>query len=278
VVSPFAYPAAQVAATLELPTVATIHGVWGPLMGPVAGLADRLAHWSSWGVLVTAVSEAAAEPIRAQAPGLDVRILPNGIDAAGWSVPHVAGDPGVVRVLAVMRLAPRKRGIPLLRMVSQAGSRLGRSARLALTVVGEGPARGVLSAYAERHGVDARFTGRVTPAQVRDELAHADVFLAPARRESFGIAALEARTAGVPVLAQEGSGVTSFVRDGVEGLLAADDNQLVDALVRIAIDPGLRERIAAHHRCVAPAQDWSRVLPLVEQLYAAARREPALRG
>jgi glycosyltransferase involved in cell wall biosynthesis len=163
-------------------------------------------------------------------------------------------------------------------MVSQAGSRLGRSARLALTVVGEGPARGVLSAYAERHGVDARFTGRVTPAQVRDELAHADVFLAPARRESFGIAALEARTAGVPVLAQEGSGVTSFVRDGVEGLLAADDNQLVDALVRIAIDPGLRERIAAHNRSVAPAQDWSRVLPLVEQLYAAARREPALRG
>lgn len=269
VVSPFAYPAAQVAAGLDLPTVATIHGVWGPLMGPVAGLADRLAHWSSWGVLVTAVSEAAAEPIRREAPGLDVRILPNGIDAAGWAVPHVPGEPGVVRVLSVMRLAPRKRGIPLLRMVSAAAMRVG-STRLALTVVGEGPARRALASYAQRHDVAARFTGRVTPAQVRDELAHADVFLAPARRESFGIAALEARTAGVPVLALEGSGVTSFVRDGVEGLLAGDDNQLVDALVRIALDPALRERIAAHNRSVPPEQDWSRVLPLVERLYAAA--------
>lgn len=272
VVSPFAYPAARVAADLGLPTVVTIHGVWGPLMGPVAGLVDRMVRWSSWGVLVTAVSEAAAAPIRRQVPALDVRILPNGIDAAAWSVPHLEGDPGAVRVLAVMRLAPRKRGIPLLRMLSQARSRLGRTKTLSLTVVGEGPARRALQAYADRHQVPVRLTGRVTPDQVRDELARADAFLAPARRESFGIAALEARTAGVPVLALEGSGVTSFVRDRLEGLLAADDNQLVDALVRIALDDTLRGRIAEHNRTVAPEQDWSRVLPLVQDLYAAAAR------
>ncbi len=102
-----------------------------------------------------------------------------------------------------------------------------------------------------------RFTGRISPGQVRDELARADAFLAPGRRESFGIAALEARTAGVPVLALEGTGVTSFVRDGVEGVLAADDNQLIDALVRISLDDELRGRIAAHNRDVAPEQDWS---------------------
>lgn len=272
VVSPFAYPAAQVAAGLGLPTVVTIHGVWGPLMGPAAGLADRLVHWSSWGVLVTAVSEAAAAPIRRQVPGLEVPILPNGIDPAAWAVPHVAGDPGTTRVLSVMRLAPRKRGIPLLRMVSQARARLGRGRDLGLTLVGEGPTRRALKAYADRHGIDVRFTGRITPAQVRDELANADVFLAPARRESFGIAALEARTAGVPVLALEGSGVTSFVRDGVEGLLAADDDQLVDALVRIALDDSLRGRIAQHNRTVPPEQDWSLLLPHVEDLYAAAAR------
>ncbi|HEY7859581.1 MAG TPA: glycosyltransferase, partial [Candidatus Nanopelagicales bacterium] len=39
VVSPFAYPAAQVASALGLPTVVTIHGIWGPLMSPAAGLA-----------------------------------------------------------------------------------------------------------------------------------------------------------------------------------------------------------------------------------------------
>ena len=60
------------------------------------------------------------------------------------------------------------------------------------------------------------------------------------------------------------------MRDGVEGVLAADDNQLIDALVRISLDDELRGRIAAHNRDVAPEQDWSHVLPLVERLYAAA--------
>ncbi|HET8971204.1 MAG TPA: glycosyltransferase family 4 protein [Candidatus Nanopelagicales bacterium] len=272
VVSPFAYPAAQLAAGLGLPTVATIHGVWGPLMGPVAGLADRLAHWSAWRVLVTAVSEAAAGPIRAAAPGLAVRILPNGIDAAAWAVPHQPAAAGTVRLLAVMRLAPRKRGVPLLRAFARAAARVGRERRLELTVVGEGPARPLLAGYADRLGVAdrVRFTGRVGPAQVREELARADAFVAPGRRESFGIAALEARTAGVPVIALEGTGVTSFVQDGVAGLLAADDNQLVDAVVRITLDDQLRARIAGHNREVAPEQDWSNVLPLVESYYRLA--------
>ena len=241
VISPFAYPAAQVAASLGLPTLVTIHGVSGPLMGPLAALADRLAQWSSWGVLVSAVSEAAAEPIRRVAPGLEVPLLPNGIDAAAWAVPHVAAPDGVVRLLSVMRLAPRKRGIPLLRMVSVASQRIRR--QLELTVVGEGPAQRALEAYARRLGISGqvRFTGRISPGQVRDELARADAFVAPGLRESFGIAALEARTAGVPVLALEGTGVTSFVRDGVEGVLAADDNQLIDALVRISLDEPARQ-------------------------------------
>ncbi len=268
VVSPFAYPAARVATVLGLPTVATLHGVWGPLMTPVAAAADRLLGWTSWGVLLTAVSDAAAAPLRSL--GAEVQLLPNGIDAAGWVVPHQPGPDGEVRALSVMRLAPRKRGIPLLRMISQAQHRLGTTRLLRLTLVGEGPARSTLERYARRTCTPVRFTGRITPQQVRDELAHADVFLAPARRESFGIAALEARTAGVPVVALEGTGVTSFVRDGVEGVLAADDNQLVDALVRLALDGARRAAIAEHNRQHPPQQDWSQVLALVQSYYRAA--------
>lgn len=271
VVSPFAYPAAQVGSALGLPTVVTIHGVWGPVMGPFAALADRLTAWSRWGVLVTAVSDAAAAPIRAAAPGIDVRILPNGIDVSVWRQAHVPGEADLIRVLSVMRLAPRKRGIPLLQTVSRAQARLGRR-RLRLRVLGDGPARAALTAYARHLGIvdQVELLGRVTPDQVREELAQTDVFFAPARRESFGIAALEARTAGVPVIAYDGTGVTSFVRDGVEGLLAADDGQLTDALVQLSLDDRLRSRIAAHNRSVAPEQDWPAVLSLVERMYALA--------
>ena len=272
VISPFAYPAADVAADLGLPTIITIHGVWGPLMVPVAALADRLMHWSKWGVLVTAVSAAAAAPIRRAAPGVEVHLVPNGIDVAGWSVTPTERPYAAVRLLAVMRLAPRKRGIPLIRMMSAASARMPTGRSLQLTIVGDGPTKNVVERYAARAGLARQiiFTGRVTPAEVRVRLANADVFLAPASRESFGIAALEARTAGLPVLALAGTGMESFIRDGVEGLLAGDDNQMVDNIVRLALDDDSRDGIAAHNRTVPPAQAWPAVLARVDELYAQA--------
>ena len=48
-------------------------------------------------------------------------------------------------------------------------------------------------------------------------LRAAEVFIAPAVLESFGIEALEARCSGVPVLARGSTGVAEFVRHGHEG-------------------------------------------------------------
>ena len=112
--------------------------------------------------------------------------------------------------------------------------------------------------------------GHLPRGEVAALLARADVFVAPAILESFGIAALEARCAGVPVVAHAGSGVADFVRDGREGLLAQDDDDMVRALVRLANQPELRAQIARHNRRVRPPMDWSSVLDLTEQAYRRA--------
>ena len=87
-----------------------------------------------------------------------------------------------------------------------------------------------------------------------------DVYLTAARLEAFGIAPLEARAAGVPVVAPRGTGVDDFVEDGVDGLLADSDVTLAAALARLAGDDALRARIRAHLLATPPAQDWSGVL------------------
>jgi glycosyltransferase involved in cell wall biosynthesis len=278
VVSPFAYPGAKVARDLGLPTVMTIHGVWGGLFTPVAGLADRVAHWSRWGVVLTAVSEAAADPIRSiVGPDVPVTVIPNGIDVADWRVPLVAGDPDEVRLVAVMRLAPRKRAMPLVTMAHEASRRLPEGRRLRLTVVGDGPVRSRVQGYVDANGLAfGRFvvdlTGRLAPEHVLATLAGSDAFVAPARLESFGIAALEARTVGLPVLAYEGTGIASFVRDEVEGLLAADDEAMTSAIARIASDDDLRTRITAYNRSTDPDEAWPHVLDTCEAAYAEASR------
>ncbi len=277
VVSPFAYPAARIARRLNLPTVVTIHGVWGGVFAPAARVADLVTHWTQWGVMLTAVSDSAAAPLR-KLVGADipVTVIPNGIDVDAWRIPHVPGDPDEVRLVAVMRLAPRKRAIPLVTMARDAASSLPEGRRLRLTIVGDGPTSNHVRRYARRHDLDRGrlvldLAGRLAPDQVRATLGASDAFIAPARLESFGIAALEARTAGLPVLAYASTGISTFVRHEVEGLLADDDAAMVDAITRISSDDVLRDRIAAHNRDTEPDEAWPKVLRTVDEAYARAR-------
>jgi glycosyltransferase involved in cell wall biosynthesis len=275
VVSPFAYPGAKVARGLGLPTVLTIHGVWGGVFRPLAKFADSVAAWSSWGVALTAVSDAAADPIRRiVGPAVPVTLIPNGIDVEQWRVQPVAGAENELRLVAVMRLAPRKRAIPLVTMVQSAARLVPSDHQLRLVVVGNGPLESRVRKAVDESVANCTIdlVGRLTPDAVRATLASSDVFIAPALLESFGIAALEARTAGLPVLAYAQTGISSFVRDGVEGLLARDDEQMVRNIVRLAVDRDLRERITEHNRSTEPNESWPHVLELADVAYERAAR------
>jgi glycosyltransferase involved in cell wall biosynthesis len=98
----------------------------------------------------------------------------------------------------------------------------------------------------------------------------ADLFVAPARLESLGIAPQVARCIGVPVLARAGSGVAEFVEPGRDGLLARTDAELVEGLVRLAGDPAERQRMSVHSRRVPADLGWQAVLTRTEAAYAAA--------
>jgi glycosyltransferase involved in cell wall biosynthesis len=127
--------------------------------------------------------------------------------------------------------------------------------------------------YLARHGMTewVSLPGRYTREQIAKVLESADVFVAPAPRESFGIAALEARAAGLPVVARAQSGVADFVAHGTEGLLGRDLAALAEAVARLCVDTGLRERITAHNRSTTPsAGAWPTVLAGFDRAYAQA--------
>jgi glycosyltransferase involved in cell wall biosynthesis len=92
----------------------------------------------------------------------------------------------------------------------------------------------------------------------------------PSVKESFGLAALEARTAGLPVVARSQTGTSQFIRDGVEGLLADDDAGMAAAVVRLGQDRGLLARLAQNNASVPPEDSWTNVLDLVRAAYASA--------
>jgi len=273
VVSPFAWGAVRAATKRGIPTLVTVHSVWGPLARPGFGLSDTVVRWSRWGVTLSAVSEVAAQRIAAAIPQTgSVLVIPNGIDPEEWHVDPRGAEPGRLRVTSVMRMAPRKRTLPLVKVIAEARQQLAGVVDLSAVLVGDGPER----ARAEKHvrdqclGDAIRFTGRLDRPGILEVFAESDVYLQPSVKESFGLAALEARSAGLPVVARSQTGTTQFIHQGVQGLLADDDAGLAGALVRLGRDRDLLSSIAEHNRSTPPQDSWPHVLEVVRAAYTRA--------
>jgi glycosyltransferase involved in cell wall biosynthesis len=270
VLSPFALRMARHAARLGLPTVITVHSLWSDL-AHAAAVIRPLSGASGWPVVWTAVSEQAAVHVR-RLVGAPVAVVPNAVDLDYWRPIALAGRQRPAedrpRVLSVMRLTTVKRTLPLARMLHQ----VAQEADFEAVIVGDGPKRAALERYLARHGLDDRvtLTGALDRDQVRSAMADASLFVAPAWRESFGIAALEARTAGLPVVASAVSGVATFIADGVDGLLAESDVAMARQIATLVADRALREQIAEHNRAVVPDYSWAAALRANHAAYRCA--------
>ena len=76
-------------------------------------------------------------------------------------------------------------------------------------------------------------------------LSAADLFLLPSAQESFGLAALEAMSCEVPVIASRVGGLPEVIDDGVTGFICDPDD--VDGMakcgIRLLRDPAFSRRI-----------------------------------
>jgi glycosyltransferase involved in cell wall biosynthesis len=260
------------------PTVATMHSM---LVGNAFIASSAFYKWAgypfSWrapSTIWTAVSNPAAARLRAAlGSGTPIAVLPNAVDPRCWSAARsVPGEPDRLAIVTAGRLARRKRHRALLDALHTARRRLRPEVRLAAVIAGEGPWRSSLERFVRDHEMTdwVQMPGTVPRSELGDIYARADVYVASARLESFGIAALEARCAGLPVIAFRDSGVGDFIRDGVDGLLVRDDGELADALTALGDDRGLLERLQRNARASLPPFTWEQVLPLTEQFYVAA--------
>jgi len=220
---------------------------------------------------MSAVSEVAAQPLRRLVgPDASVGIMPNGIDVARWSVGTGPREPGPLRLVTAMRLAARKRPAALVELVAEA-SRVAGPGSVSLTLLGEGPDRRKVESLVRERGLDwVALPGRVSRDELRQRYAASDVYLSPARLESFGIAALEARTVGLPVIGRSGSGVGEFVTNSVNGLVVSSDSEMTGAIARLAKDPDEVARMRAWNLANPPEQDWSRVAAMAVSEYERA--------
>ncbi len=144
-----------------------------------------------------------------------------------------------------------------------------------LLFVGDGPERSTAEDLARELGLfeEIRFVGK--QEQMEDILAIADLFLLTSEYESFGLAALEAMAAGVPVISTNAGGLPEINISGQTGFLgnvgdvATMSQQALSILSDDKTLKGFKDRAAAH----AMKFDIQNIIPVYEKLYERFLRE-----
>jgi N-acetyl-alpha-D-glucosaminyl L-malate synthase BshA len=138
-----------------------------------------------------------------------------------------------------------------------------------LLFVGDGPERGSAEALCRELNIydEVRFVGK--QEQIEDVLAVADLFLLPSEYESFGLAALEAMAAGVPVVSTNAGGLKEIIIQGEIGYMGdigdikTMSQQSLSILQNDTTLKEFKKRAAAH----AKKYDIHNIVPLYEKLY-----------
>jgi glycosyltransferase involved in cell wall biosynthesis len=288
VVSPFTSLLGRHAARTGMPLVLTVHSIWDGRL-PVVKTVGGIVGWRDWPARWAAVSAAVAADLGgALGSHADIAVVPNAVESEWWRRAaaqrwDASGRP--TTFVSVLRMVERKRPLALVRALHQARKRVRSETPMRAILVGDGPLATIVADELRHRRMSdwVTMTGQLGREQIRDIYAGADVYVAPADRESFGIAALEARAAGLAVIAMRKGGVGDFVADGVEGTLCADDAELSRALATMAARPAVAATMKAHNSVVPPRISWEGTLAAYTRCYAeaasiqavAVRRSPA---
>ena len=144
--------------------------------------------------------------------GISSEILANVVDTSVFSKPKKPCNDGVFRLVTVSALRPGKcvddtiKALKILRDKNEIG-------KFEFTVVGNGEAEAIYRQAADDLNMNdvVKFVGRKTPEEASEYLSHADALVIASNIETFGIPAIEALAAGLPVVTTRCKGPEGFL-------------------------------------------------------------------
>jgi glycosyltransferase involved in cell wall biosynthesis len=96
-----------------------------------------------------------------------------------------------------------------------------------------------------------------------------DLFMMLSKFDTFGMAALEAMAAGLPVILGAGVGAKDLVEDGKNGFIVGNARGAGSAAERVGLllEEGLRTRMGEEAFRTAGRHTWDRMAAEVEEIY-----------
>jgi|TARA_B110000093_G_scaffold50322_1_gene53878 N-acetyl-alpha-D-glucosaminyl L-malate synthase BshA len=263
---------------IHIPVVTTLHGTDITLLGKDASFEPVISFAINKSDRVTAVSSSLKnDTYKLFGVNKDIEVIPNFIrmDQANY-LPNEelrqSYAPNGEKIIAhISNFRPVKR-IP---DIIEVFNKVRKEVKAKLVLVGDGPDRNKVSQMCREYGIcdDVLLVGKLkNPTEV---LSIADLFMLPSEQESFGLAALEAMAAGVPVVSSNTGGIPELNRHGVSGMMSnvGDIEEMAKHCVYLLSSEKRLEKFKKQALERAKEFDISKVLSYYEKIYEEALEE-----
>lgn len=139
-----------------------------------------------------------------------------------------------------------------------------------LLIAGDGMERTRWESFSQKN-IPKRVTffGHIAdPMELADLLANSDAFIHPNPREPFGIAPLQAMASGLPLVAPNSGGITTYANSENAWLVSPDAASFVSAIQDLLANDSLRIKRAQHAVRTAQEFRWEKVAASFLELYS----------
>jgi N-acetyl-alpha-D-glucosaminyl L-malate synthase BshA len=257
---------------IDIPYITTLHGTDITLVGRDKSFEPVIRFAIDKSTAVTAVSKSLKkDTIQNFHIKREIHVIPNFICPNDYELPQVNdlklkySPNGEMLISHVSNFRKVKRIDDVVYVFRKILDKI--PARLLLA--GDGPERANIESLCKQLDV---FHNTVMLGELKStvELMRiSDLFLLPSETESFGLSALEAMAAGVPVISSNTGGIPEVNVHGQSGYLSnvGDVNSMANYAIEILSDPDKKKLFGEQAKKIAENFDIRQILPLYEKLY-----------
>lgn len=269
-----AYMARQILLThgVSIPYITTLHGTDITLVGKDASFEPVITFAINESDAVTAVSQSLKEDTcRYFNVQCEIDVIPNFIDIYKYqksknALAKFAYRKSNERILVhTSNFRPVKRVEDVIRVFEKVRKEIPSQ----LLLVGDGPERSKMEQLCRDLDIcdDVQFLGKLKATE--QVLSNADLFLLPSETESFGLAALEAMAASVPVISTNTGGIPEINENGFSGFMSdvGDVDDMAANAISILKDDKTLAQFKKNALEKAKTFEIQHILPQYEALY-----------
>lgn len=257
---------------IHIPYMTTLHGTDITLVGKEPEFEPTISFAINQSDIVTAVSESLKKDTYAHFKvSKHIKVIPNFVDVEKFkkSPDNCRKSVFAPNGEKVLMHISNFRKVKRIQDIIKIHSKVNETMLTKLILIGDGPERSAMERLAREEGVEKStyFLGKIK--ETEKALCSADLYLMTSETESFGVSALEAMAAGIPVVSSNSGGIPEVNHNGVTGYLSDVGNvdEMSNNVIKILSDDKVYAAFSKAAYENACKFNISSILPTYEALY-----------